>query len=294
VAPEADSHAPGDHSPSVALALGAGGARGCAHIGVIRGLERLGLRPIGVAGGSIGALVGALYALGASGDELARLRLGARIREALHLRLSATGFLDPAPLIGLVRDLVNDQTFADARLPLAISAVDLAANQRVVLQEGDLASAVAASMMVPGVFPPLRVADHWLNDPGIVESVPVDAAAAFGAQSVIAVSADRPTARGRLFAGPIVTPLFRGASRMCESVGIRLHWPLATHFGSALICMSQDRPDYATGPSVVWVRPEFGSMNANQFGAWDRAIYLGETALRQAILTSLTLPRTTL
>jgi predicted acylesterase/phospholipase RssA len=270
-------------SSSVALALGAGGARGCAHIGAIRGLEWLGVKPVAVAGGSIGALVGALYALGASSEELSKLRLGARIRSALRLRLSGQGLLDPAPLVVLVRDLVGNRTFEDTRIPIAVTAVDLCADQRVVLREGDLASAVAASMMVPGVFPPQRVGARWLNDPGIVDSVPVDVAVGFGARSVIAVCADRPSGGGPLSRAALTSPLFRGAGRVCGMVGARTRWPWATQLSSALVCMSRQKDGYTTLPSVLWVRPQFGSMNANHFGAWDRAIGLGETAVRQAI-----------
>jgi predicted acylesterase/phospholipase RssA len=266
------------------LALGAGGARGCAHIGVLRGLETLGVRPVSIAGASMGALVGALAALGQSADDLVRLHLGGRVRMAVRPRFNRVGLLDPAPLIDLVYELVGHTTFADTVVPLAVTAFDLERDERVVLNTGSIAQAVATSMMVPAVFPPMQVAGRWLSDPGIIDSVPVDVAACFGADAVIAVSADlAPTAAGRVTGATWpLSSLLRGTGQWCESVGIRTRWPWARQIGRTCMRASRGKAPFAAPIPVIWIQPAFGRMNGNQFGASERAIRLGEDALRRA------------
>lgn len=236
----------------VALALGTGGARGCAHIGVMRGLERMGLRPIGVAGSSMGALVGALYALGARPEELAALRLGARLRAIVRPRPSRHGLLDPMPLVELVRELIGAQTFADAGIRLAVTAVDLATDERLVIEEGPVAPAVVASMMVPAVFPSHQVGERWLHDPGLIDPIPVDVASRFGAETVVAVSADLcPPSPDRLVrCRPPLSWLFRGAGQLCGIVGTHGRWPWVSQLGCTFSLMSRDAA--AMGYRPTW------------------------------------------
>lgn len=267
----------------IGLALGSGGARGCAHIGVIRALEALGVRPVRVAGASMGALVGALYALGMSVEELAGLRLGERIRAAVRLRPTRHGLLDPEPLIALVEGLIGAKTFAETAIPLAVTAVDLERDERVILTEGRVAPAVVASMMVHTLFPPLLLGGRWLSDPGVIDSVPVDVAGGADTDLVIAVSADlvpAPARRISLSSVPFAWAV-RSAGRACGAIGARAGWPWAQLVGSALARIGRGKARFATTCRVVWVQPRFGFMNANQFGACDRAIALGEEAVQR-------------
>jgi predicted acylesterase/phospholipase RssA len=232
----------------------------------------------------MGALVGALYALGASADEIARLNLGSRIRGALRPRFTRTGLLDPAPLMDVVYALIGQKTFSDAAIPLAITAVDLESDERVVLDDGPIAQAVVASMRVHTVFPPLRVGDRWLSDPGVIDSVPVDVAGRFGSHVVIAVSADlAPTMPGRILpCEPPLSWLIGGAGRLCGAVGTQARWPWVRHVGGALTRVSRGKARYTAPCRVVWIQPAFGRMNANQFGACEQAIALGEEAVQRA------------
>ena len=265
--------------PAFGLALGAGGARGFAHIGVLRSLERRGLRPAGVAGASMGALVGALYALGATPVELTQMRLGERVRSAIRIRISSAGLLDPAPLVALVSELVGKKTFDDASIPLAITAFDLSSGDRVVIRDGPVAPAVVASMMVPAVFPPYPVQDRRLLDPGVIDSVPVDVAATFGIATVLAVSANR------------VLPCARTSASWCLNMvgsvsaafGRQGRWPWAVQFGGTLAQMSRGTARYQPPPNIIWIQPAFGSIHANRFGAWERAIHIGEEAAERVL-----------
>ncbi len=229
----------------------------------------------------MGALVGALYALGMSGEELAGLQLGPRLRSAIRPRLSRRGLLDPGPLDELVRALIGEKTFADAAIPLAVTAVDITRGVRVVVDEGPVAPAVVASMMVPSVYPPRRVAGQWLSDPGGFDPVPVDVAARFGSEAVVAVSADLPPAAlGRWT--PVLPPtswLCVIAGNLCAALGGWARWPWARQLGWVLVQMGRHRTRYLEPSRIIWVQPAFGRMNANQFNACERAISLGQEAI---------------
>jgi predicted acylesterase/phospholipase RssA len=168
--------------------------------------------------------------------------------------------------------------------PLAITAVDLAANERVVLREGRISAAVLASMMVPTILPPRLVSGRWLSDPGVIDSVPIDVAGDFGVATVVAVSADMTpeTADRWVVAHASVSASFRCAARLCSAVSTRMLWPRVAQFGWTLGRIGQGKAQYASPPNVIWIQPAFGRMTANDFGAWDRAVALGEEAIRNA------------
>jgi predicted acylesterase/phospholipase RssA len=235
----------------------------------------------------MGALVGALYALGASTQELAELDLGQRIRAAIRpasLQTALrTALLNPDPLAKLVYDLVGTRTFAEVETPLAITAVDLNADERVVLCEGPVAPAVIASMMVPGVFPPYPIGGHSLSDPGIVNGIPIDVAAGFGADVVLGVSADLAAPRQKRRCRPPVSVVLHHAGRACGLVSAQGRWPWAQHLGNTLRRVSRAAPDYPVRCPVIWIQPTFGRMSANSFWSCARAIALGEAAVRAAV-----------
>jgi NTE family protein len=174
------------------LALGGGGVRGLAHIGILSVLEREGIRPAVLAGTSMGGLVAAAFAVGLSPEALTR-----EVSEFTHLRRLLT-LVDFAParrglLQGdrvrnfLVDKLGRDTTFADLPLPLGLVAVDIDSGEEVVLTQGPLVDAVLATCAVPGVFSPVRLGDRYLSDGGILNNVPADVARRLGAEVVIAV-----------------------------------------------------------------------------------------------------------
>jgi NTE family protein len=172
----------------IGLALGGGSARGWAHIGVLRALAGAGIEPDIVCGTSIGALVGAAYV----GGELDRLESWVR---GLTVQ-AVVGFLDVSLNGGLIKgekliDFFRSH-FVDRpieTLPRAFAAVatDLVAGREVWLKEGSVSDAVRASIALPGLFTPARIADRWLVDGGLVNPVPVSLCRALGAECVIAV-----------------------------------------------------------------------------------------------------------
>lgn len=169
------------------LALGGGAARGLAHIGVLRVLQKAAIPIRFVAGTSMGAVVAAVFASGTDPAYLARLATGLRWESLLDLRLPGMGLLAGQRIEQVIATLTKNRTFDQMNLPLAVVAADLATGDPVVFTEGHVASAVRASIAIPGVFDPVKLGDRWLVDGGIVSNVPVRAVRQLGASAVLAV-----------------------------------------------------------------------------------------------------------
>lgn len=161
----------------ITLALGGGGAKGNAHIGVLRRLEKEGYRVRSVAGTSFGGLVAVLYALGYSPKEIQAV-FESVDQKTLYGRSSSDG---PA-LLGLsgarqlLRRLIGEKTFNDTRIPCAVTAVDVDTGGEVVLNEGSLYHAVLATIALPGIFPVQHINGWNLVDGGVLNPVPVTVA----------------------------------------------------------------------------------------------------------------------
>jgi NTE family protein len=158
----------------ITLALGGGGSKGHAHIGVIRRLEKEGFRIRGVAGTSFGGLIAVLYALGYSPDKI----------EETFASLDQTQFYGHAPddgpsLMGLagvtrlLEEIIGDTTFAELKLPCVLTAVDLKSGKEVLLSEGRLVDAILATIAIPGIFPVRYINGLELVDGGTLDPVPV-------------------------------------------------------------------------------------------------------------------------
>ena len=160
---------------SVALALGSGGARGLAHIGVIEALVERGYRIDSISGSSMGALVGGIYALG----ELERYRdwvKGLRQRDVLGLldwNFAGGGLIRGRKIVDELRELVGDADIDDLPCAYTAVAVDIDSGREVWLSEGSLFDAIRASIAIPGVFTPHRYRDRTLVDGGLLNPVPV-------------------------------------------------------------------------------------------------------------------------
>jgi NTE family protein len=176
------------HRPSVGLALGSGSARGWAHIGVIRALEKAGVRPDIVCGTSIGALVGAAYAAGEL-DHLESWVLQLGIGDVvgfMDISLSG-GVLKGDRLMEFFRRNWADRSIDKLGVPFGTVATSLRTGAEVWLRHGSTLDAVRASISLPGLFAPVRWEGSLLVDGGLVNPIPVSLARAMGADIVIAV-----------------------------------------------------------------------------------------------------------
>jgi len=172
-----------------ALALGAGGARGLAHIAIIEALDEMGVAPAAIAGVSIGAVIGAGYAAGLSGramrrhliplahdrGEVMRRVMGARAVAWSELLTAGFGnplVVDAGKFYDAFMGELLPETFADLKFPFTAIATDLHAREALALSEGPLKPAVAASMAVPGLVRPLELGERVLVDGGITDPLP--------------------------------------------------------------------------------------------------------------------------
>lgn len=174
----------------IGLALGSGGARGAAHTGVLKVLEREGIKVSVVAGSSIGALVGAAFAVGVPIEDVEREWLATDVQKILR------GFLPTFPRAGLssgaelrrmLVGILGNVEIQELPIPYAAVACDIDSGEAVVLREGSLVDAVRASTAIPGLFRPIRWNGRILVDGGLVDPVPVTTCRALGADLVIAV-----------------------------------------------------------------------------------------------------------
>lgn len=176
----------------VALVLGGGGCRGHGHIGVIRVLEKHGLKPDLVVGSSVGSLVGALYAAGMSADQIERSgqQLGATsLRDWIFPKL---GLFGGDAIRRFVVERVGARSIESLPVPFAAVATDLKSGELKVFDHGDLGLAVQASSSLPGLIEPVRIGERRYVDGNLSAPVPVRAARRLGAKRVIAVDVTFP------------------------------------------------------------------------------------------------------
>jgi len=176
--------------PKIGLALGAGVARGWAHIGILRRLQAEGIQPDVIAGTSIGAVVGGGYACGSLDaiEEWARGLGKSNIFRFLDIKLGGSGLFGSEKLNTLMTERFGDQTFADLNLPFTAVACELKTGHEVWLNEGSVSDAIRASFALPGIFEPRMVDNQWLVDGALVNPVPVSVCRAAGCDLVIAVN----------------------------------------------------------------------------------------------------------
>ena len=203
----------------VGLALGGGGARGLAHIGVLKVLEKENIPIDLITGTSMGAIIGAAYALEKRIIDLEKiaekysklsefnidLSFGEKERKdkpfflkkmsdflkkgyILNLELRRKYLNDGTEIKKIIRELVDDKTFEDTKIPFAAIAADLVKGEKLVINRGKLFDALLASASIPGMFPPVILDKKILVDGGIVDVVPIEAAQSLGANFVIGVN----------------------------------------------------------------------------------------------------------
>jgi len=177
--------------PKIGLALSGGGARGLAHIGVLKVLEQEGIPIDFLAGTSMGGVIAAAYASGLSVDYIEKeaLRM-ARLRNLITLldrSLPRRGLVEGQKVQEYLTTHLGDKTFKEMKIPLSLVAVDLISGQEVVLNSGSVVDAVRATVSLPGVFAPFRLGDYLLVDGGVLNNLPADVVRGMGANVVIAV-----------------------------------------------------------------------------------------------------------
>ncbi len=171
----------------IGLALGGGAVLGAAHIGVLRALKETGIKIDMVAGTSIGALVGALFAFGVPWHEIQDITIKMKWLDISKISLSKFGILSNTKIESLMHGHLGDVDFIQANMPLSIIASDIQNGKKAVIKTGRVADAVMASTCIPGVFSPIIKKDQVLVDGGILENGPINTIKDMGADVIIGV-----------------------------------------------------------------------------------------------------------
>lgn len=268
---------------NLVLSLGGGGAKGHAHLGVLRVLEAENFRITGIAGTSAGGIIGACYAAGYTPDEL--VDYFQQIDQAnLYRRRPEDGpsFLGVAGLNRMFEELLGERTFDDLRIPLVLTAVDLHTGTEVLLREGRVVDAVLATMAIPGIFPPKEWNGALLVDGGVLDPVPVAPARALASdEAVVAVSLTPPLQSARsltaIMKPPPVPVLERFVrSRVVQAFNI---FAQAMSINTAALTefrLQLDRPD-------VLLRPEVSDVGVLDYVNVAEMARRGEAVTRQRL-----------
>jgi len=265
----------------IGLALGGGGARGLAHIGILKVLLREQIPIDVVTGTSMGGIVGAMHAVGLSPEQMEaeatkRGEIG-QIFKLIDLRLIGSGLLGGKHVKKLLTEMLGaDTTFADLRLPFAVVSVDYNSGRTVVLKDGNLVNAVRATMSVPGVFEPVELNGCQLLDGGVLDNVPVGVARDLGAEKIIAVDVLPHFHLNEPGQDPIVPPL--------KPKGMPKAYRQLWHVELVMIAALTEFRLKETRPEVV-IRPDL-PVDMDLLMSFDRpqeAIACGERAAEAAL-----------
>lgn len=282
--------------PRVGLVLSGGGARGAAHVGVLKVLEQLHVPIDAIAGTSMGAVVGGLYASGLSARDIEKIMTSLNWQAAFHDRppredltlrrkQEDENFLVKFPLgvrghrIVLPKGLIEGQGLSQMlrRLTLPVAritnfdelptrfravATDLESGEPVVLASGDLTSAMRASMSAPGIFAPVERQGRILVDGGIADNVPVDVAREMGVDLLIVVDVGSPLEQ---------------RSKLTDVTAI------SNQMLAILLRRNAEQQLATLKPTDILIAPPLGDASSFDFGAVARYISVGEAAARTAV-----------
>ncbi|UCG22862.1 MAG: patatin-like phospholipase family protein [Chloroflexota bacterium] len=263
------------------LALGGGGARGAAHIGVLMELEQHGLWPDIVAGTSIGGLVSALIASGQHAAEIKAVFAQMRFGKMFSLPWQKPAIMDNRRLERLLVKSIGRPTFSDLKIPLAVMATVLEERKVVVLDKGDVVKAVLATTAFPVALPPVAWQGKTLVDGGVLNNTPFDVAREMGANIVLGVDlansapygtpVEAPPKSGllhRLLSRAQGDPMYQAVSTLADIVT----------YQNVINHLEQSPPD-------LLLRPEIGTIGLFDFHRLDEGIRVGRQSAKEEVTT---------
>jgi len=296
------------------LALGSGAARGLAHIGVIKVLEEEGIHCDLIAGTSMGAFIGALYAADVPIHRIEETALAIdwrRLTRLLDPVLPTSGLIDGKKLMAFMAELLPVRTFEELTIPLAITATDIETGEAIIIRKGDLLEGLRAGLAFPGIFSPVRFGNRFLVDGGLCQPVPTDVAHSLGAEAVIGVcaipevkkqtpEAFLPAGRNRtqaagplrdLFSASGIEQLARRITRQPEpSASLQEEGqrrvPNIFRVCAQSVAIMENEINHlrlARNTRDLVIRPNLNGINLLEFHRADEIITAGETAARAAL-----------
>lgn len=244
--------------PKIGLALGAGAARGIAHLGVLKVLEKHKVPVDFIAGSSMGALIGALYACGIDINFMIKFAGELQSKSWIDLCMPRTGLISGKKVETMLELMTRNRNFEDLKIPFAAMATDIERGEAVVLKTGKVAAAVRASISIPVVFKPVRLDGRLLVDGGVVDRVPVSVVREMGADLVIAVDVNKFVA---------FQPVTNIADVMLQTLDIMERKILSSRILD----------------TEVLIRPKVGHISPAQFHRVEELVEQGELAAEAAI-----------
>lgn len=253
------------HHPTIGLALSGGSAKGFAHIGVIKALEKAGIPIDYIAGTSMGALVGAYYAARKDIDEMEKIALGVDRKQMLQLIDLAfgSGIIGGEKVYGFFESHLRGITFEKCRVPIRIVATDLKTAEPVVFRDGELLPAVRASISLPIIFAPITHRGLLLADGGLAMPLPARIVQDMGADIVIAVNV-----------------LAHKNAYIEEIKGVRGLFSLAS---ASIDIMMRNLAERDERLADIVIEPDTSAFSSYQYDQARQFIEIGEEAGRQAL-----------
>jgi NTE family protein len=269
----------------ITLALGGGGAKGNAHIGVIRRLEQEGFRIKGIAGTSFGGIIAVLYAAGYRPNDLEEMFAALDQRKFYgHGPKDGPSLIGIAGVAQLLEDFLGDRTFEQLRMPCVVTATDLKSGTEVLLSRGRLVDAILATIAMPAVFPVRYIGDLELVDGGTLDPVPVAPARSLNPRlPVVAVALHIPmgsSARTWSIPMPIFMPrsLVQWVSRMRYGLMLDV-------YARSLDLVSRAVAEYrleVDKPDVI-IRPRLGNIDTLDIINVHEVVKVGEAAVDEIL-----------
>lgn len=243
----------------VALVLGGGGARGIAHIGILKVFEREDIKIDLVVGTSMGAVVGAAYCLGTPTALMEKRATAISWTDLFDPTIPKQGLAEGAKLGRVIEDLLENKTFIDAKIPIAVVTTDIEKAEEVVYTSGPLVKIVRASCSWPGIFNPVRIDGRLVVDGGIKNSIPVSIARNLGADFIIACDVG-----------------------FCVTKDMEINNILRLLLQSFQI-MGEELNTYQSREANIVIEPDLGNIDQSAFDKSTEIIRIGQEAAEKAL-----------
>lgn len=265
----------------ITLALGGGGSKGYAHLGVMRSLQDLGFTIKGIAGSSAGGVAAVVFAAGFE-PAMVLEALSVVDQEKLYGFGIGPSILNPSGIHSMLERFLGDKTFADLKIPCVVTAVDLHSMAEISLREGNLMEAVKATMAIPGLFPPVETDHFQMVDGMVLNPVPVALARALAPRlPVVAVSLSPPPDRWQEVlhydirpASPLLRPISR--LRIAKAFDVFMRSTDMTLYMLAELRLQKEQPDVVIRPDVYHI----GSLDRVDIQA---VAQLGDQAVQESL-----------
>lgn len=254
----------------VGLVLSGGGARGFAHIGIIKVLDELKLKPFCISGCSMGAIIGALYCLGHSGKNIEKMINDLTLKNILKVSFHGVG--NGSRIERYLDNLFENKNFEDLDIPLYVNAIDIESGEEIIFNKGNIAKAVRASIAIPGIFKPEIVNNRFLVDGGVKNNIPLQILLDRGISKIITVN----VGQNKISESVLETVSNRSSRKLPHLSKILIR--------SLLIMQSNEHMiNYSREKSELFIVPDLKTYSLVDFAKYRAIINIGERESRDQI-----------